>query len=243
VARKHGLLVIEDCAHAIEAEYRGTPAGLLGDAGCFSFYATKNLTTVEGGMVLTKDASVAAEIKTLANHGMSADAWSRFSDEGYRHYEVVRAGFKYNMADINAAIGLAQLQRVESHAARRKAVWRRYDEALSDLPCILPQPEAPDTRHARHLYTPLLKLESLSVTRDEVLDALTAEHIGAGVHFVPVHQHSYYRRFWKAGDFPNARFIGERTLSLPLAGDLSDEDVEDVIHAFRRILTHFSAPN
>jgi len=239
LARARGLVVIEDCAHAIEAEYHGTPAGLIGDIGCFSFYATKNLTTAEGGMVLTRDASVASEIKTLANQGMSADAWGRFSDDGYRHYTVVRAGFKYNMPDIHAGIGLAQLRRLEQHAARRVEIWRRYNERLSDLPCVLPPAEEPRTRHARHLYTPLLELEKLSITRDQVLEALAAENIGAGVHFIPVHRHLYYRSFWRKGEFPNAEFIGERTLSLPLAGDLDDEDVEDVCRALRRILTYY----
>ncbi len=238
LARARGLKVIEDCAHAIEAVYHGTPAGLLGDLGCFSFYATKNLTAVEGGMVLVADPGLASEIKMLANHGLSADAWRRFSDHGYRHYTVMRPGFKYNMPDINAAIGLAQLQRLELHAARREAIWRRYDEALSDLPCQLPPPEEPGTRHARHLYTPLLELEKLSVSRDQVLEALTAENIGVGVHFIPVHQHAYYRNFWHAGEFPNAEFIGQRTLSLPLAGDMSDEDVEDVCRALRRVLLY-----
>lgn len=240
LAHAHGLLIIEDCAHAIESSYHGTPSGLLGDIGCFSFYATKNLTTAEGGMILTRDPVVASEVKTLANQGMSADAWDRFSDMGYQHYTFVRAGFKYNMPDINAAIGLAQLRQLEQYATRRTDIWRRYDEQLSDLACLLPPPEEPDTRHAHHLYTLLLEPEKLLITRDQVLDALTAENIGAGVHFIPVHQHPYYRRFWCEGYFPNGEFIGERTLSLPLSGDLEDEDVDDVIQALRRILRYYS---
>ena len=242
IARTHGLLVIEDCAHAIESAYHGTPAGLIGDVGCFSFYVTKNLTTTEGGMVMTRDAALAAEVRTLAIHGLSADAWARFSDKGYRHYQVVRAGFKCNMTDINAAIGLAQLARIDENAARRGEIWRRYDRQLADLPCILPPPPESDTRHAFHLYTPLLEPEKLSVTRDQVLEALTAENIGAGVHFVPVHLHPYYRkcRGWQEGDFPNAEFIGQRTLSLPLAGDLADDAVDDVCRALRRILTYYA---
>lgn len=240
LAHSRGLAVIEDCAHAIEAEYHATPAGTIGDVGCFSFYATKNLTTVEGGMALAKDPSVAAEIRTLASHGMSADAWKRFSDDGYRHYLAIRPGFKCNMPDIHAAIGLAQLDRLEAHAARREEIWAMYDEAMRSLPLDSPPAPEPGTRHARHLYTPLLALERITLTRDQVLQALWAENIGAGVHFIPVHQHPYGRTLWPQSRFPNAEYIGQRTISLPLAGDLSDEDVEDVCRALRRILNHYS---
>lgn len=241
IARPRGLRVIEDCAHAIEARYHGVPSGLIGDVGCFSFYATKNLTTAEGGMVVTRDGDLAAEVRSLALHGLSADAWTRFSDEGYRHYQVVRLGFKYNMPDLQAAIGLAQMERLEPGGRRRDEIWRRYDEALADLPCLLPRPPEPETTHARHLYTPLIESDRLSVSRDHILEALHAENIGTGVHFVPIHQHEYYRRHgtWAPGDFPNAEFVGARTLSLPLAADLDDEAVEDVCVALRRILTYY----
>lgn len=242
LCRDRGLLIIEDCAHAIEAHYHGIPAGLIGDVGCFSFYATKNLTTGEGGMVLTRDADVAAEVKTLANHGMSANAWHRYGDTGYRHYTVERAGYKYNMPDINASIGLVQLSKLEERAKRRAEIWAQYTETLADLPCQLPPPEEADTRHARHLYTPLLELENLSATRDEILDAMTAENIGVGVHYLPVHQHPHYRDRWNSDTFENADWIGERTMSLPLTGELTEEDVEHTCRAFRRVLTHFYRP-
>lgn len=240
LARDRGLVVVEDCAHAIESEYHGTPAGVLGDIGCFSFYVTKNLTTVEGGAVLTRDGAVAAEVQMLANHGLSHNAWRRYAERGYRHYTVERAGFKYNMTDINAAIGLVQFGRLAQHARRRAEIWHRYDEAFADLPCFLPPSEEPATRHARHLYTPLLDLDRLTVTRNQVLDALVEAQIGVGMHYLPVHRHPYYRDRWPDGSFPNADFIGERTLSLPLAGDLTHEDVERVCRAFRRILTQFA---
>jgi dTDP-4-amino-4,6-dideoxygalactose transaminase len=153
VADKHGLKMIEDCAHAIESEYKGRKTGTFGEFGCFSFYVTKNVITGEGGMVLARDEEDASRIKILALHGMTKDAWKRFSDEGYKHYQVVEAGFKYNMMDIQAAIGIHQLKRVEKNWKRRQEIWNRYNEALAQLPIGLPAPVEPETRHAYHLYT------------------------------------------------------------------------------------------
>jgi dTDP-4-amino-4,6-dideoxygalactose transaminase len=240
LARKHRLFVVEDCAHAIESTYHGQPAGMIGDVGCFSFYATKNVTTAEGGMVVTRDATVAAEVRTLANNGMTADAWRRYSDHGYRHYAVVRAGFKYNLPDLHAAIGLAQMERLETHAVRRSEICVEYDANLADLPVKLQLPAEPGTRHANHLYPVLLELDRLRVGRDAILDALTAENIGSGIHFIPVHRHPVYADLAPPGGLPNADHIGERTLSLPLAGDLRDDDVADVCRALRRILNYYS---
>ncbi len=242
LARANELLVVEDCAHAIESSWHGTPSGLMGDAGCFSFYVTKNMTTAEGGMVVTRDAALAAEIKTLALHGLSADAWRRFSDRGYRHYEVTRPGFKCNMTDISAALGLVQLARLEDRSLRRQEIWSEYQRRLVGLPCRLPPDPEPESRHALHLYTPLLALDRLSASRDQVLSAMHAEGIGVGVHYVPVHLHSYYREAfaWKPGDHPNAERIGNATLSLPLGSELTDADVNDVCLAFTRVLRYFS---
>jgi len=241
LCRSRNLLLIEDCAHAIEAAWRGRPAGTIGAAGCFSFYATKNLTTGEGGMVVTADADLAARVKTLALHGMSRDAWRRFSDDGYKHYAVVEAGFKYNMTDLQAAIGLAQFDKIENMWAWREKTWRRYDEAFADLPLTLPMPPDPRTRHAYHLYTPLLDLDRLTCTRDEILHGMTLENIGVGVHYLPIHAHPFYRTFFGADQsFPNAEYIGARTISLPLTGDIDAEAVEDVIAAFRRLVLHYT---
>ncbi len=242
LAQHHGLPVIEDCAHAIEASIGGQAVGTIGDFGCFSFYATKNITCAEGGMVLAKNEVAANQVRVLALHGLSKDAWKRFGDTGYRHYDVVSSGFKYNMTDIQAALGLAQLGRIAQSAARRSEIWDTYDRALSGLPCDLPPPPAPGSVHAHHLYTPLLQLERLTVTRDEVLEALTAENIGVGVHYLAIPAFTFFRDTfgWSLGDVPNADFIGERTLSLPLSAGLSDSDVQDVCTAFRRILLHFS---
>lgn len=239
LARTHGLTLIEDCAHAIEAEYRGRPVGTFGDYGCFSFYVTKNIVTGEGGMVLARRAEDAARIKVLGLHGMSKDAWKRFSDEGYKHYQVVDAGFKYNMMDLQAAIGLHQLQRVESYWQRRAALWQRYNTALADLPLTLPAAPAPHTRHAYHLYTVLVDETRAGITRDAFLEAMTAHNIGIGVHYLSLPEHPYYqaRYGWRPEDYPHAMRLGRQTVSLPLSAKLSDADVEDVIAAVRSICT------
>jgi dTDP-4-amino-4,6-dideoxygalactose transaminase len=229
------LFVIEDCAHAIETEFRGRKAGTFGDVGCFSFYATKNVTTGEGGMVITENRSLADRMKILALHGMTKDAWNRFSDTGYQHYHVVAAGFKYNMMDLQAAIGIHQLRRVEANWIKRREVWNRYQEGLQGTGLVLPGDPEPDTRHAHHLYAPLVDEESCGVRRDELLDALTARSIGAGVHYLSIGEHPYYqsRLGIRADEWPNAMRIGRTTLSLPLSARLTDIDVADVIAAVR----------
>ncbi|HVE14671.1 MAG TPA: DegT/DnrJ/EryC1/StrS family aminotransferase [Elusimicrobiota bacterium] len=239
LARRRGLAVVEDCAHAIETEYKGGKAGTFGDFGCFSFYVTKNITTAEGGMVLARDAARIDRIKVLALHGMSKDAWKRFSDDGYKHYQVVEAGFKYNMTDMQAALGLHQLGRVERWWERRRELWARYNEAFRGLPCILPADPEPGTRHAYHLYTPLIDLERAGKSRDQVLQELFARKIGTGVHYIASHLHPFYSRRLghKRGDFPNAEFISDRTLSLPLSAKLTDQDAARVIQAFREVLS------
>jgi len=239
LAREHGLFLVEDCAHAIETTWRGRHAGTFGDLGCFSFYATKNVATGEGGMVVSSDAERMARIKILGLHGMSADAWKRFGDEGYKHYFVVEAGFKYNMMDLQAAIGIHQLARVEENHVRRRAVWEMYDRAFADLPLGLPAPEEPNTRHARHLYTILVDEARCGVSRDDFLTRMTREGIGVGVHYLSAPEHPYYqqRYGWRPEDWPEAMTIGRRTVSLPLSPKLSDADVADVIEAVRLILS------
>ena len=237
LAKADRLRVIEDCAHAIETEYRGRKAGTFGDLGCFSFYATKNLTTSEGGMVITRRKPLADRIKRLALHGMTKDAWKRYSDSGYVHYDVVDLGYKYNMTDLQAAIGLPQLRRLESNWRRREAIWKRYQQAFADLPVDLPAEARSHERHAYHLYTPLIR-GGFKRGRDWVLGAMTAENIGVGVHYRALCDHPYYRRAlgWKRRDYPVASAIGDRTVSLPLSAALSDRDVEDVITAFRKVM-------
>jgi len=238
IAKRRGLLLIEDCAHAIETTYRGKHAGTFGTFGCFSFYVTKNMTTGEGGMVLTSDEKLADRIKILALHGMSKDAWRRFSDEGYKHYYVVDCGYKYNMMDIQAALGIHQLKRIEKNWERRRQVWSAYQEELGDLPLTLPAPLEEGTRHAYHLYTVLVDPGRSRITRDQFMTAMTAENIGVGVHYQSIPIHPYYQqRFgWRPEDYPNSFRIGQQTVSLPLSAKLSDRDVSDVVGAVRKIL-------
>lgn len=238
IAGQYDLKVIEDCAHAIETEYHGEKAGTFGDLGCFSFYVTKNIVTGEGGMVITDNEDYADHIKILALHGMSKDAWRRFGDEGYKHYQVVYSGFKYNMMDVQAAIGIHQLPRIEKYWERRQEIWKRYNEAFKDLPVFLPAPVKPDTRHAFHLYTLLLDIDNLKITRDKFLDEMTRQNIGVGVHYIALHLHPYYQKTfgYKRSDFPNAEWISDRTVSLPLSAKLTDDDVGDVIEAVRTIV-------
>lgn len=234
LADRHGLLLIEDAAHAIETLYRGQHMGAVGDAACFSFYVTKNLTTVEGGMVATCHAQWADKIKICALHGLSRDAWSRFSDSGYKHYEVVGLGFKYNMTDIQASFGLHQLHRIEAQLPRREQIWNTYNAAFRDLPLILPADPDPDTRHARHLYA-IRTTPATPLSRDGLMDALHRRNIGTGVHYTALHLHPFYaQQFgYRLGDFPNAEVVGATTLSLPLSAKLTDADVHDVIDAVR----------
>ena len=238
LARRHDLRLVEDCAHAIETTVGARHAGTFGDVGCFSFYVTKNVVTGEGGMAVTGRKDLADRMRMLALHGMTKDAWRRFSDKGYVHYDVVEVGFKYNMMDIQAAIGIHQLARVERLWRRRQEIWRRYDEAFAELPVFVPEAPAPGTRHALHLYTLLLDLERTNVSRDEFLERMTKRQIGTGVHYRAVHLHPVYQeRFgYRRGQLPNAEWISDRTVSLPLSAKLSDADVGDVIEAVKASL-------
>jgi dTDP-4-amino-4,6-dideoxygalactose transaminase len=238
IAEKHNLVVIEDCAHAIETEFHGKPAGTFGDFGCFSFYVTKNVVTGEGGMILGRDEERIARARILALHGMSKDAWHRFGDAGYKHYQVVESGFKYNMMDMQAAIGLHQLAKVEPHWQRREVIWRRYNETFADLPIGLPAAPEAGTRHGYHLYTVMIDEARAGISRDGFLDAMNAKRIGTGVHYLSVPEHPYYQeRFgWRPEQWPAAMKLGQETVSLPLSPALTDEDVERVIAAVRSIV-------
>ena len=241
IAERHNLRVIEDCAHAIETEYHGKKAGTFGDLGCFSFYVTKNIVTGEGGMAITDNEEYASTIKIMALHGMSKDAWKRFGDSGYKHYQVLYAGYKYNMMDLQAAIGIHQLPRIDKYWKRRQEIWNMYNKAFKDLPVFTPAPVEPDTKHAYHLYTLLLDTDNLNITRDEFLNEMTKRKIGVGVHYIALHLHPFYQNAfgYKTGDFPNAEWISERTVSIPLSAKLTDEDVKDVIEAVKGILDGF----
>ncbi len=238
IAARHGLHVIEDCAHAIESLYHGRHAGTMGDAGAFSFYATKNVVTIEGGMFTTPHRHLARKVRSLSHHGLSADAWMRFGDSEGRDYDVEAAGFKYNMTDVEAALGIHQLRRVEKNLRRREEIWDRYDAAFSALPATVPAPPQPGTRHARHLYSLLVDVDQLGVTRDDVRAALHTQNIGTGVHYRALHLMSFYRRTYgyRRGDLPGAEWLSDRTVSLPLSPALTDQDVDYVIEAVTSVL-------
>lgn len=238
LAEEFDLAVVEDAAHAIEARYHGRKIGSIAPLTCFSFYATKNVTTGEGGMITLADEDLATRLRTTAQQGLTLDAWKRRGAEGAAHYEVLVPGYKYNLTDLASSIGLHQLRRVEDNLRRREAIWARYDAALAELPLLLPPIPENDTRHARHLYTMRLDPAAAGIDRDELRRRLHERNIGSGIHFVSVHLHEFYRKNLELApdDLPVAKLVSEQTLSLPLAANLSDEDVEDVITAVRQSL-------
>jgi len=235
---EHGLHVIEDAAHALGARWRGRKIGAFGNLTAFSFYVTKNVTTIEGGALATDDPEVAARVERLALHGLSLGAWQRFSDAGFKHYEVVDPGFKYNMTDVQAALGLHQLPRLDEWIERRAQLWARYDALLADLPVDTPPPPDPETTHARHLYQVTISPDA-PLARDQLLAGLTARRIGTGVHYRAVHLHPYYRDRYglEPERFPVANAISERTLSLPLSPKVSEADQDDVVQAMNELLS------
>ncbi len=235
LAERHRLLVIEDAAHAVETVSNAGKTGATADFTCFSFYATKNLTTGEGGMVTTASDQWADELRVASLHGMSRDAWSRYSGVGSPHYDVVMAGFKYNMMDVQAALGLQQLARIDAMHARRAAIWNIYDTAFRALPLVRPAVPEPGTVHARHLYAVLVDQDVCGFSRDGLAAKLRDRGVASSVHFRALHLHPYYaERFnLRRGMFPNAEFISDRTLSLPLSAAMSDEDVDRVVEAVR----------
>lgn len=235
LARQHGLRVIEDAAHSVEGWVGGRKVGAIGDFTCFSFYATKNLTTGEGGMVTTASDEWAGWMRAAALHGLSQDAWARYSPTGRGSYEIVTAGYKYNMMDIQGALGVRQLERLPQSLRRRESIWRAYDEAFADLPVVRPAAVPAGVVHARHLYTLLIDPDVVGVSRDALCEDLRQRGIGTGIHFRALHLFPYYaqRLGLSRGMFPNAEHISDRTISLPLSSALSDEDVSRVVGAVR----------
>jgi dTDP-4-amino-4,6-dideoxygalactose transaminase len=232
LGRERELCVLEDAAHALPARYRGRLVGTLGDLTAFSFYATKNLTTAEGGM-LTGASELIEKARVWGLHGMSHDAWKRYSDTGSWYYEVVVPGFKTNMTDIQAAIGLRQLEKLASFQERRRAIVRRYNEAFGECPELETPTVRPEVESAWHIYALRLRLEQLTIDRAQFIEQLKTSKIGSSVHFIPVHLHPYYQRKygWQPEDYPVAYREYQRLVSLPLNVVMTDQDVEDVIEA------------
>ncbi len=238
IARQHNLKVIEDAAHAIPAKHRGAMIGVIGDITAFSFYATKNITTGEGGMITTDNDEYAEKMRIMSLHGISKDAWKRYTAEGSWYYEILYPGYKYNMTDIAAAIGIQQLRKCDRLWELRKRYAGLYNDGFSDLTEISRPVIIEGAQHAWHLYVIQLNLEGLKINRNEFIELLKKENIGTSVHFIPLHLHPYYRKTfgYKPSDFPNATSVYERIISLPLYPRMTERDVADVIEAVRAII-------
>lgn len=238
LAQKHGLKVIYDAAHAIEARVGGKSVACWGDATCYSFHATKNITTGEGGMLVSAREDTIRKASVLRQHGLNTDAWTRYEGQSFGRYLTTTAGFKYNMPDINAAIGLTQLPRIEEWLLRREEIWDRYAQELKSLPLALPAPVAEGIRHARHLFTPLLDLDRAGISRWDLVEQLKKRGIGTGIHFVGLHEHPFYQQRFglKRTDCPHSAFVSDRTFSVPLSSKLTDRQVGAVIGALGDVL-------
>ncbi len=238
IARANRLLVIEDAAHAVAAEWCGRRIGSIGAATAFSFYAIKNLTTGEGGMITTDDTEYAEKMRVFSLHGITHDAWKRYSSEGSWYYEVAFPGFKCNLSDIQSSLGLHQLARLEEMIQRRSELVARYNDGLSSLPEIERPSVRAGVRHAWHLYAIRLRLEMLKIDRAQFIECLKAEGIGTSVHFIPLHRQPYYRDHFglAPSDYPVADAAYQRLISLPLFIRMTESDVDDVVEAVRRIV-------
>jgi UDP-4-amino-4,6-dideoxy-N-acetyl-beta-L-altrosamine transaminase len=238
LADEYKLFVLEDAAHAVYTQYKGKMIGSIGDATAFSFYATKNLATGEGGMVTTNDQALADKVRIMSVHGISKNAWNRYTAAGSWYYEVLYPGFKYNMTDIQAALGLTQLAKLERMQGIRQKIAARYNEEFGKMPEIEIPVELEYARHAWHLYIIKLNLDKLTIDRAQFIEELKEENIGTSVHFIPVPMHPYYKETfgYKQGDFPTAEAIYQRIISLPLYPKMSAQDTEDVISAVKRVV-------
>lgn len=240
VAAAHGLAIIEDAAHALPAAYHGRPVGTLGDAAAFSFYATKNLTTGEGGMLLAGEEQL-RRARVLSCHAISRDAWKRYREEGSWYYEVVASGCKYNLTDIQASLGIHQLRRLDGFHATRRRYAAMYERGFARLDSVRTPREIEGTTHAWHLYLLRLVPEALNIGRDRFIEELRTRRIGTSVHFIPLHLHPYYQETWghRPGELPCAEDAYRNTISLPLYPGMSPADVGDVIEAVQDLAAEF----
>ncbi|NJD91591.1 MAG: DegT/DnrJ/EryC1/StrS aminotransferase family protein [Geobacter sp.] len=239
LAKEFGLTIIEDAAHAAGTEYKGKRIGTFDTIAIFSFHPNKNLTTGEGGMVCTPDEVLAEEVSLLKFHGMNREAWKRFAASGTPNYDIVMPGFKYNMMDIQAAIGIHQLPKLDGFIDRRKQIAEFYNQQFAEVSELALPAYAPyEQRHAWHLYTPLVRIEKLTINRDQFMEELKKLNIGTGLHYKAIHQHSWYRENLPQpeGSLPNADYASDRILSLPLFPTMTDEDASDVVAAVKDVI-------
>ncbi len=241
IAEKYDLFVSEDAAHAIDTFYKGDLIGKKGDCASFSFYATKNICTGEGGMLTTNSEDIAEKARVMSTHGMSKAAWNRYGKGGAWRYDIEYPGHKYNMFDIQAALAKTQMNKLSAMQDRRKEIVKKYKEGFSTLDGIKLPPEADYTTHSWHLYVVRLELDKLTIDRDKFIELMGEANIGTSVHFIPVHLMSYYRENfgYKEGDFPVAENYFDTILSLPLYPKMTDEDVQDVINAVTHIISNY----
>jgi dTDP-4-amino-4,6-dideoxygalactose transaminase len=237
-ARANNIFVIEDAAHALPASYKGRLVGTLGNLTAFSFYATKTITTGEGGMVTTDEDDYAARVKLMSLHGLNGDAWNRYSARGHWYYEIADFGFKYNMTDVAAALGVRQLERLWSLHGRREQIARMYNDSFGELDTVFIPRDAGFGTHAWHLYVLELNLPAIRIDRNQVMDRLRQQGVGTSVHFMPLHLHPVYQRMYgyRPKQFPTAEAIFDRAFSLPIYPGMTDADVAHVVEAVRTTL-------
>ena len=241
IGAHHQLPVIEDAAHALGASYKARRVGGIADMTCFSFYANKNITSGEGGALTTNRQEWADRITVMALHGLSRDAWKRYSTEGYRHWDIIAPGYKYNMFDLQAALVGSQFNKLEAFQVRRDAIKARLDAGLRDIPELRFPVERRWVVHAHHLYPIVVRTEVLRADRDVIMNAIQAENIGIGVHFRAVHLHPFYVDTFgfHRGMFPNAEYYSDRAISLPMYPRMTDADADDVVAAVRKVIAHY----
>ena len=241
LAGKYGLKIIEDAAHALPSKYKGKMVGTIGEITAFSFYATKNITTGEGGMVATDNKEYAERARIMSLHGISKDAWKRYTSEGSWYYEILYPGYKYNLTDIASAIGIHQLRKCDIFYEKRREIAEMYTEAFSELEEIQPPFVEPENQHAWHLYIIRLNLDKFTIDRAQFIEEMRARNIGTSVHFIPLHMHPYYSSTYgyAPNDFPNASYVYQRIVSLPIYSRMKDEDVNDVIDAVKDITRRY----
>ncbi len=241
LARTRGIRVLEDAAHSFGASVGGRKIGSFGDAAAFSFYATKNITTGEGGCLVTSDEKIADQVRLLSYHGMSHDTWARYADRGSWYYEVSVPGYKFNMSDVLSSLGLSQLRKLDAMLSRRRELAARFDKLLGGSAFfVLPRVE-PGNQHTWHLFVVRLKRDALGIDRDKLTRALAAENIGCSVHFIPIYVHPFFRPYLAGGDrFPVCEDYFSRCISLPLFPSMTDADVDDVVRALERIAAFYA---
>jgi dTDP-4-amino-4,6-dideoxygalactose transaminase len=235
LARDKGISVVEDAAHALGTSYGGTKVGAIGDATCFSFYPTKTITTGEGGAVATNDAALADQVRLLSLHGMTRDAWERYTSSATWQYQVAVPGYKYNTTDLESALGLRQLERIDEFLGAREKLWKLYESELEGLDELVLPPTPVGGRHSFHLF-PVLLREDSRVDRDDLIDKMKSENIGTSVHFFPVHLQPYYRREFPNVSLPVTESVYKRVLSLPLYPRMTEDDVVGVATALKKCL-------